>query len=107
MITVSTPWVHCDVNSAGIGQRQAKVPNVGSAVSWGAGAAVLLGVKDTGRKLSCARSSWSRRTLPSATVKLNDDAAGSVDPSLAFMPVLPPGTVTTSFAEGMSGAARS
>ena len=83
------------------------MPKVGSAVSWGAGAAVLLGVKDTGRKLSCANSSWSRRTLPSATVKLKDDAAGSDAPSLALMPVFPPGMVTTSFADGMSGAARS
>ena len=106
MITVSSPCVHCEVSSAGmLGQRQAKVPYTGSAMSLAAGATVLLGENDTGRKFSCAKSSWSRRTLPSATVKPNDVPAGSKPPSLAFMPVVPPGMVTTSLDEGMSGAA--
>ena len=44
---------------------------------------------------------------PSATVKVNDELAGRVPPSLPLMPAAPPGTDTTSVVEGMSGAARS
>ena len=44
---------------------------------------------------------------PSATVKPNEAPAGRVAPSLARTPVDPPGMVTVSFDEGISGAARS
>ena len=102
----SVPWVHCEVSSEGRpGQRQEKVP----AWSWARSARLGGGpvaVKPTGRKLSPASSCCRRRVSPAATSNVTVCDAARMAPSVACTPADPPGIVSTSRVEGMSGESR-
>ncbi len=106
VIMLEVPWVHCDVSASGIpGQRQAKVPAWSDARSALAGAGPA-GVKASGRKLSWARSCCRRSVSPAATPKETVWVAASVAPDLSRTPPEPPGIVSTSWEDGMSGESR-
>src|SRR5579859_2639530 len=107
VISFAEPCVHCEVSSAGmLGQRQAKVPGWSVARSGFDGAGPL-GVKLTGRKLSPASSCWRRSSSPATTSKETVLDRDSLAPFSLRTPVEPPGIVTTTCDDGMSGESSS